>query len=105
MNEINEIISKQKSLNIQHTVSYQQLLDYKDGAYIEHLVKSSLREQIADYITKNALPLTSEDTHNGRQYRQTTYFFTRTELLQLANELYLAGIRRQSMPSNFNSSQ
>jgi hypothetical protein len=99
--EVKEILRKEPFLQIKELVTYEAIINSKDEAYVEHVVKDSIIRQLAEHIYK-VLELTKTDTHNGLEYKAETYFFTRTQLLRLADECYHAGFhQRNSMHSDF----
>lgn len=103
--EIANEISKLKYLHVSHTLSYEAILRSHNEAMLEHEVKKQIVSQLADHIWKD-LDLNVRDTHHGRSYELETYFFTRTELLRLAENLYLRGIhRKEDLHQNFTSPQ
>lgn len=88
--DVAEIIRSQRCLRVQEVITYEAILHVKDEAYFEHVVRDKISKQLANHIYKN-LTLTTTDTHEGRTFQQETYFFTRTQLLQLAQQCYDKG--------------
>lgn len=106
--QVRKILSTEERLAIRHVLTYDSILQARDDRRLIYLVKSNLRQQLADAFIERNFPQISEvDAPEGRIYQTSVFIYTYPELTNLLEKAYNQGQldRLASQPlslTNFN---